>query len=210
MIHPRKQNPAPVAEPETGRPAGTGEEWLGRNRSSKRRLWERLNPRSRRQIRLIAEALALQQTHAQLPDSVRGRLSAAGDGCELVRKDKIESIIPSTPAGKPEPASAGKKDTNQHPSKPAADLQPQAEPAVASSSDASATPTNASVKTVDPGTAGKTGKTTPKKTNAAGEPEGPASTPAANVRAPASKEAPPPTTPRPQPPADHPPPHQQP
>jgi hypothetical protein len=82
MIHPRKQNPAPVAEPETGRPAGTGEEWLGRNRSSKRRLWERLNPRSRRQIRLIAEALALQQTHAQLPDSVRGRLSAAVDEVE--------------------------------------------------------------------------------------------------------------------------------
>src|SRR5712664_342630 len=82
MIQPRKQNPAPVAEPETGRPAGTGEEWLGRNRSSKRRLWERLNPRSRRQIRLIAEALALQQTHAQLPDSVRGRLSAAMDEVE--------------------------------------------------------------------------------------------------------------------------------
>src|SRR6267143_547816 len=77
MIQPRKQNPAPVAEPETGRPAGTGEEWLGRNRSTKRRLWERLNPRSRRHIRMIAEALALQQTHAQLPDSVRGRLSAA-------------------------------------------------------------------------------------------------------------------------------------
>src|ERR1700682_4726230 len=77
MIKTKPRNPAPVAEPERGRPAGTGEEWLGRNRSSKRRLWERLNPHSRRQIRLIAEALALQQTHAQLPDSVRGRLSAA-------------------------------------------------------------------------------------------------------------------------------------
>jgi hypothetical protein len=76
MIRPRKQDPAPVAEPETGRPAGTGEEWLGRNRSSKRRLWERLNPRSRRQIRMIAEALALQQTHAQLPEPLRARLSA--------------------------------------------------------------------------------------------------------------------------------------
>ncbi len=77
MIHPRKQNPVPVAEPETGRPAGTGEEWLGRNRSSKRRLWERLNPRSRGQIRMIAEALALQQTHAQLPEPLRTRLSTA-------------------------------------------------------------------------------------------------------------------------------------
>jgi type II secretory pathway component PulM len=77
MIKPRKQNPAPVAEPETGRPARTGEEWLGRNRSSKRKLWERLNPRSRGMIRMIAEALALQQTHAQLPEPLRARLSAA-------------------------------------------------------------------------------------------------------------------------------------
>jgi len=76
LFQTRKQNTAPVAEPETGRPAGTGEEWLGRNRSSKRRLWERLNPRSRRQIRMIAEALALQQTHAQLPEPLRARLSA--------------------------------------------------------------------------------------------------------------------------------------
>jgi hypothetical protein len=77
LFQTRKQNPTPVAvaEPETGRPAGTGEEWLGRNRSSKRRLWERLNPLSRKQIRVIAEALALQQTHAQLPEPLRARLS---------------------------------------------------------------------------------------------------------------------------------------
>ncbi len=72
----RKQNTAPGVEPETGRPAGSGEEWLGQNRSTKRRLWERLNPRSRKQIRVIAEALALQQTHAQLPEPLRARLSA--------------------------------------------------------------------------------------------------------------------------------------
>jgi hypothetical protein len=59
MIQTKKQNTDPVAEPETGRPAGTGEEWLGRNRSNKRRLWERLNPRSRKQIRVLAKALAL-------------------------------------------------------------------------------------------------------------------------------------------------------
>jgi len=75
MIQPRKQNPAPATEPETGRPAGTAEEWLGRNRSSRRRLWERLNPRSRGKIRMIAEALALQQIHAQLPEPLRARLS---------------------------------------------------------------------------------------------------------------------------------------
>jgi hypothetical protein len=82
MIQPKKQNTETATEPETGRPAGTGEEWLGRNRSSKRRLWERLNPRSRKQIHVIAEALALQQTHAQLPEPLRARLSAAIDELE--------------------------------------------------------------------------------------------------------------------------------
>src|SRR5260370_23531603 len=90
MIQPRKQSPTPVAEPETGRPAGTGEEWLGRNRSSKRRLWERLNPLSRKQIRVIAEALALQQTHAQLPEPLRARLSAA--------MNEFERLVPQTRA----------------------------------------------------------------------------------------------------------------
>jgi hypothetical protein len=80
----RPRNAVPGAEPETGRPAATGEEWLGRNRSAKRQLWERLNPRSRRQIRLIAEALALQQTHAQLPDLLRTRLSAATEELDRV------------------------------------------------------------------------------------------------------------------------------
>jgi hypothetical protein len=77
MIRTRKPTNPPATEPETGRAAGSGEEWLGRNRSSKRRLWERLNPLSRRQIRIVAEALALQQTHAQLPEPLRARLSAA-------------------------------------------------------------------------------------------------------------------------------------
>jgi len=77
LVRTRAPTTPPRAEPETGRPAGTGEEWLGRNRSSKRRLWERLNPLSRRQIRIIAEALALQQSHAQLPEPLRARLSAA-------------------------------------------------------------------------------------------------------------------------------------
>jgi hypothetical protein len=77
MIRTRTPTTPPAAEPEAGRPAGSGEEWLGRNRSSKRRLWERLNPLSRKQIRVIAEALALQQAHAQLPEPLRARLSAA-------------------------------------------------------------------------------------------------------------------------------------
>jgi hypothetical protein len=80
----RPRNTAPAAEPESGRPAATGEEWLGQNRSAKRQLWERLNPRSRKQLRLIAEALALQQTHAHLPEPLRARLSAATDELDRV------------------------------------------------------------------------------------------------------------------------------
>src|SRR5260370_36847531 len=67
MIRPRKQNTTPVAEPETGRPAGSGEEWLGRNRSSKRRLWDRLNPLSRKQILAISGSVALIQTQTHRP-----------------------------------------------------------------------------------------------------------------------------------------------
>jgi len=83
MIRAKTQSAA-VAEPEAGRPAGTGEEWLGRNHSAKRRLWERLNPRHRKLVRIIAEALAMQQTHANLPEPLRVRLSAATGELERV------------------------------------------------------------------------------------------------------------------------------
>jgi hypothetical protein len=73
-------------EPETGRPAGTGEEWLGRNRSAKRRLWERLNPRHRKELRVIAEALAMQQTHANLPEPLRARLSESIEQVERLAR----------------------------------------------------------------------------------------------------------------------------
>jgi hypothetical protein len=92
----------PVPEPEAGRPAGSGEEWLGRNRSTKRRLWERLNPLSRKQIRVIAEALALQQTHAQLPEQLQKRLSFAVDELErLVTRIRalLVEVARRTPPG---------------------------------------------------------------------------------------------------------------
>jgi hypothetical protein len=115
-------------------------------------------------------------------------------GYVLVEKDKIASIVPSTPTGKPEPPSAGKKDAAQHPSKPAADSQPPAEPAAASSSDASASPTNASAGTAEPGPAAKTDKAGPKMTNPTVRPQVPVNTAAANVAAPASKGSPAATT----------------
>jgi hypothetical protein len=102
MIQTRKQSTEQVAEPESGRPAGSGEEWLGRNRSSKRRLWERLNPLNRKQLRMIAEALALQQTHAQLPEPLRARLSAIHEEVErLVNRIRalLTEVARRTPPG---------------------------------------------------------------------------------------------------------------
>lgn len=75
-----------ATEPEAGRPAGTGEEWLGRNRSAKRRLWERLNPRHKKELRIIAEALAMQQTHATLPEPLRARLSESIEQVERLAR----------------------------------------------------------------------------------------------------------------------------
>ena len=42
-------------EPQSGQPAASGEGWLGRNTSEKRRMWERLNPRHRKELRMLAE-----------------------------------------------------------------------------------------------------------------------------------------------------------
>jgi hypothetical protein len=66
-----------IPEPQTGRPAQSGEAWLGRNRSSKRQLWERLNPRHRKELRTLAEALALQQAQGRLAEPARSQLTAA-------------------------------------------------------------------------------------------------------------------------------------
>lgn len=90
----RKPNTAETTstEPETGRPAGSGEEWLGRNQSAKRKLWERLNPRHRKELRVIAEALAMQQKHANLPESLRARLSQSIEEVERLAR-RIEALL---------------------------------------------------------------------------------------------------------------------
>jgi len=98
-------------------------------------------------------------------------------GYVLVEKDKISKIIPSTPAGKSEPQPAAKKDAGQHP-------QPQAEPAVASATEASPASTNASAKLATASTPGKADKSSPKVTSIAVKPELPAGGPAGNVVAP--------------------------
>src|SRR5271166_2863149 len=78
-------------------------------------------------------------------------------GYVLVEKDKIASIVPSTPAGetpKNDKTPAAKRD-------PATDAAPKTEPAVASSAEGTTAATNASVKSADPATA-KREKTAPK------------------------------------------------
>lgn len=93
-------------------------------------------------------------------------------GYVLVEKDKIASIVPSTPAGeapKTDKTPAAKKDS-------ATNAEPKAEPAVATSTEGTATATNASEKSAEPGASMKHEKVVPKITNAAVKPEVPAGT----------------------------------
>lgn len=92
-------------------------------------------------------------------------------GYVLVEKDKIASIVPSTPtsaAPKTDKAPSAKKETGP-------DAGPKAEPAVASSEGGAPTTTNASAKSVDPA-AGKREMKTAKITDAEMKPSAPAKT----------------------------------
>ena len=92
-------------------------------------------------------------------------------GYVLVEKDKIASIVPSTPASeaaKSDKAPVAKKE-------PPKDGAPKTEPAVASSTEGTAATTNASARSADPAP-GKREKTTGKITDAAVKPEVPSST----------------------------------
>jgi len=102
-------------------------------------------------------------------------------GYVLVEKDKIASIVPSTPASEtPESDKVPAVEKKQP-----GDAQPKAEPAVTSGADATATPapTNTSAKSADPATA-KHDKPAPKITNTAVKPEVPAAGKAAATVAP--------------------------
>jgi hypothetical protein len=104
-------------------------------------------------------------------------------GFVLVEKDKIASIVPSTPAA-PNTGPSAKKETAPATSKPGGDSQPAAEPSLATSTEIPPTPTNASAKSVVPATPEKREKTAPKISNAAVRPELPAPV-AENAAAPA-------------------------
>jgi hypothetical protein len=91
-------------------------------------------------------------------------------GYVLVEKDKIASIVPSTPVSetpKNDKTPVAKKD-------PVSSEKPKAEPAVASAAEGTTAATNASAKSAEPAAAGKHEKTGPKITNTAVKPEVPA------------------------------------
>ena len=73
----------------------SGEQWLGRNTDAERRLWEKLNPRHRRQLRVIAGALALRQGQARLPESARAKLAALAGELErwVARLEKLLATV---------------------------------------------------------------------------------------------------------------------
>ena len=116
-------------------------------------------------------------------------------GYELIEKDKIESIIPSTPAAKSEAASTEKKNANSPPSKTEGGAPAtQTDPSNAASSEPSATATNASTKPASVNAAAKTDKNGSKITNVAVKPEVPTSTATGSVAAPSIKATPATTT----------------
>ncbi len=92
MITPQPAKQQPATEPASGRPEVSGEQWLGRNASSKRRLWERLNPRHRKLLRQLARALALRQSPARLPEDLRAKLLLLLDELERLAA-RIEKLL---------------------------------------------------------------------------------------------------------------------
>ncbi len=99
MISSKTTNQMPTLEPVSGRPEASGEQWLTGSARGKRRLWERLNPRHRKQLRLLAQALVLRQAQARLPDGVRAQLLAAAEELERLatRLEKLLAVAERHP-----------------------------------------------------------------------------------------------------------------
>ena len=90
MIHTETKPPLP--EPDNGRPVASGDAWLGKNSGTRRRLWERLNPRHRRELRLLARALAMSQAKERIPASIHRQLLTALDELDRVSRS-IEHLL---------------------------------------------------------------------------------------------------------------------
>ena len=95
----KSQTTEPAPEPQQGNPVASAEQWLGRNRSDRRQLWERLNPRHRKLLRLLARAFVLHQEKAHLPEETRARLAAALDELErlALRIDRLLNSLHRRP-----------------------------------------------------------------------------------------------------------------
>ena len=99
MITAKATNQQPRLEPAAGRPEISAEQWLagatGNREASRRRLWERLNPRHRKQLLLLARAFALRQSPARLPEPLRACLAAALDDLErlVTRLEKLLAAV---------------------------------------------------------------------------------------------------------------------
>jgi hypothetical protein len=75
----------------------SGEQWLGKNNGAKRKLWERLNPRHRKQLQLLARAMVLRQTKGPLAEPHSAQLTAAlGEFERLVTR--LEALLASLAA----------------------------------------------------------------------------------------------------------------
>jgi len=118
-------------------------------------------------------------------------------GYVLVEKDKIASIIPTTPPAKsePEPDPAAKKDAPPRPSKPASEAPSKTEPAVASAANTGAGAMPANTRTAGPASGSKSEKTPVKTANAASKADAPGNAPAAPAPAPAPTAPPQPKEP---------------
>jgi hypothetical protein len=90
MIHAETKLPTP--EPADGRPVASGDEWLGKNAGTRRRLWERLNPRHRRELHVLARALAMRQAKERMPENIRLQLLAALNELERLSR-RIEQLL---------------------------------------------------------------------------------------------------------------------
>ncbi|HEV2490834.1 MAG TPA: hypothetical protein VGT03_13595 [Candidatus Acidoferrales bacterium] len=90
MIHTETKPPSP--EPVEGRPVASGDEWLGKNAGARRRLWEHLNPRHRRELRVLARAFVLRQAKERIPESLRQQFFSALDELERLTR-RIEQLF---------------------------------------------------------------------------------------------------------------------
>ena len=95
MIAQKEKASPPAPEPAESQPVASGEQWLGHNTNGRRRMWERLNPRHRKTLLVLARALVLRQSQAHLPEQVQAKLHAIVEEIERLagRVEKLLAVI---------------------------------------------------------------------------------------------------------------------